>query len=58
MAVEFYSSPIPKLCDQARAQTYSPGIVVRFNNNNNKKKKKKKQDAIPNALCTMTVRPL
>ena len=50
MAVEFISSAIPKICDHAGAQTYSPGIEVRF-----KKKKKKKADAIQNALSPRTM---
>ena len=42
MAVEFISSPIPKICDQAEAQTYNPGIEVRLT--------KKTTDAIPSEL--------
>ena len=41
MVVELISCPVPKICDQAGAQTYNPGIEVRF---------KKETDAIPNAL--------
>ena len=42
MVVEFISCPIPKICDQAGAQTYNTGIEVRFK----KKKKKKRKEKI------------
>ena len=35
MAVEFISSPIPKICDQAGAQTYNPDSEVRLKNRRN-----------------------
>ena len=37
MVVECISCPMPKICDQAGAQTYNPGIEVR------KSKKKRTQ---------------
>ena len=63
MVVESISCPMPTICDQAVAQTYNPGIEVRFkkqqqqkkkqkkkNKQNKKKKQKKKTDAIPKVL--------
>ena len=53
MVVEFISYPSPKICDQAVAQTYNPGIEVRFNNNN----RRNTECALLQVNCVMTVHP-
>ena len=47
MAVEFISSPIPKICDQAGAQTYKPAIEVRFKNQQTQYRGQLHNDGVP-----------
>ena len=41
MVVESISCPMPTICDQVVAQTYNPGIEVRFKKQQQQKKKTK-----------------
>ena len=55
MAVEFISSPVPKICDQAGAQTHNPGIEFRFKKKT-KKNRRNNECALLQVNCTCTMR--